>query len=240
MTASRLRHSCFAGCLLALLATPGQAQTPDMLSPGVPGNDRQPVRVVTGAPYAADSVLTVTLTTFGTPVEQRVVARVYRDSAGRVRREQRVSGQESPASSDPDLVVTILDPVANVLITLNPASRTAYRVSLGDRRTATDEVSQTVTGAESLGTQVIGGIVVSGRRRITKLPAGTDGRPVEIQDERWESSDLRIAVIERHVDSRSGVFEHRLTNIVRTEPVAQLFAVPTTYTIVEVTVPATR
>lgn len=240
MPASRLRRSCYTGCLLALLATPGQAQTADILSPGVLSHDRQPGPVVTGAPYAADSVLTVTVTTFGAPVEQRVVARVYRDSAGRVRREQSVTGQERPESSDPDLVVTILDPVANVLISLNPATRTAYRVPLSDRRPAAAEVSQAVTRAESLGTQMIGGVAVSGRRTVTTLPAGAGGRPVEILDERWDSSDLQIALLERHVDSRSGVFEHRLTNIVRTEPAAQLFAIPATYTIVEVTVPATH
>jgi hypothetical protein len=235
MTAPRFRHSCFAGTLLAVLASPVQAQAPDLLS------DRQPGPVVTGAPYAADSVLTVTLTALGSPVEQRVVARVYRDSAGRIRREQAVGGQERPASSDPALVVTIVDPVAGVLITLNPASRTAIRIPLGGRRTADAEASQAVAPrAESLGTQVIEGLAVSGRRTVTTLPPGSDGRAVEISDERWESSDLQIPLIERHRDSRSGVFEHRLTNIVRTEPAAPLFVIPSTYTIVDVTIPATR
>ena len=234
MTAPRFRHACFAGCLLAVLASPVQAQAPDLL------NDRQPGPVVTGAPYTADSVLTVTLTALGSPVEQRVVARVYRDSAGRVRREQTVGGQERPASSDPDLVVTIVDPVAGVLITLNPASRTAIRIPLGGRRTEA-EASQTVAPrAESLGTQVIEGIAVSGRRTVTTLPPGSDGRAVEISDERWESNDLQMPLIERHRDSRSGVFEHRLTNIVRTEPAAQLFVIPSSYTIVDVTIPAAR
>lgn len=235
MTVPRLRHSCLAGCLLAVLASPVQAQPPDLLS------DRQPGPVVKGAPYAADSVLTVTLTALGSPIEQRVVARVYRDSAGRVRREQTVSGQERPASSDPDLVVTIVDPVAGVLITLNPASRTATRIPLDGRRTADAEAPQAVAPrAESLGTQVIDGIAVSGRRTVTTLPPGSDGRAVEISNERWESSDLQIPLIDRHRDSRSGVFEHRLTNIVRTEPAAQLFVIPSSYTIVDVTIPASR
>ncbi|HEX7778589.1 MAG TPA: hypothetical protein VF424_05090 [Vicinamibacterales bacterium] len=231
----RFRHACLAGCLLAVLASAVQAQGPDLLS------DRQPGPVVTGAPYAADSVLTVTLTSLGSPVEQRVVARVYRDSAGRVRREQTVTGQERPASSDPDLVVTILDPVAGVLITLNPASRTATRIPFGARRTADAAAPPAVAPrAESLGTQFIEGIAVSGRRTVTALPPGRDGRAVEISDERWESSDLQIPLIERHRDSRSGVSEHRLTNIVRTEPAAQLFVIPSSYTIVDVTIPATR
>jgi hypothetical protein len=234
MTTLRLRHSCFAGCLLALLATPGQAQT-------LPGM-QQPGSVVTGAPYSADSVVTVSLTSFGAPVEQRVVARVYRDSAGRVRREQTVTGQEKPVSSDADLVVTILDPVAGVLVSLNPGSRTAHRIPLGDRQlTAASDVPQAATTrVESLGTQVIDGLTVTGRRTVTTLPAGSDGRAVEISDERWESADLQVPLLERHRDSRTGVIEHRLTNIVRTEPSPRLFAIPSTYTIVDVIVPASR
>jgi hypothetical protein len=226
-----------AGCLLAWLATPGQAQTPSL-----PGGIDQPGPVVTGAPYAADSVITVSLTSFGAPVEQRVVARVYRDSAGRVRREQTVTGQEKPASSDPDLVVTILDPVAGVLISLNPGSRTAHRIPLGDRQAAAagDVPQGAATRVESLGTHVIDALTVTGRRTVTTLPAGSDGRVVEISDERWESADLHVPLIERHSDSRTGVFEHRLTNIVRTEPAPRLFAIPSTYTIVDVIVPASR
>jgi hypothetical protein len=229
-----------------LLTTAVRAQTPGSVSPQVI-DDRQLGPGVTGAPYVADSVLTVTLSSFGEPVEQRVMARVYRDSAGRVRREQTVTGQERPGSPDQDLVVTILDPVAGVLIALNPASRTAHRMPLGGppstaalapQRSAAQAPQPTV--ADVLGTEVIEGLVVNGHRTVTTLPPGTDGRVVEISDERWESSDLRIAVIERHRDSRSGVFEHRLTNIRRTEPDRQLFTIPAAYTIVDVTVPATR
>jgi hypothetical protein len=246
MSALRLRHSCFASCLLVLLTTAVRAQTPGSVSPQVI-DDRQLGPGVTGAPYVADSVLTVTLSSFGEPVEQRVMARVYRDSAGRVRREQTVTGQERPGSPDQDLVVTILDPVTGVLIALNPASRTAHRMPLGGppstaaqapQRSAAQAPQPTV--ADVLGTEVIEGLVVNGHRTVTTLPPGTDGRVVEISDERWESSDLRIAVIERHRDSRTGVFEHRLTNIKRTEPDRQLFTIPAAYTIVDVTVPATR
>jgi hypothetical protein len=239
MSAIRFRHLCFAGGLLVLLATTGRAQTSGLTVSPQAIDDRQFGPGVTAAPYVADSVLTITLTNLGAPVEQRVLARVYRDSAGRLRREQTVTGQERPASSDPDLVVTMLDPDAGVLIALNPASRTAFRIPLsGHRTTAAQDSPASV--ADSLGTQVIEGLVASGRRTVTRLPPGTDGRPVEIADERWESSDLRIALIERHRDSRSAVFEHRLTNIRRTEPDRQLFAIPAAYTIVDAIVPATR
>ncbi|HYN07222.1 MAG TPA: hypothetical protein VES67_07510 [Vicinamibacterales bacterium] len=206
MTSYRRRLSYLTACLIAVSAAPAQMQIP-------PAGPRAPEPVVTGAPYTADSVVTVKLTAFGDPVTQRVVARVYRDSAGRVRREQTVMGQETPRSSEPaDLVVTIVDPVAGIIYSLNPATRTAHRLV----------------------------IPVTGQKTVSTLPAGTDGRPVEISDERWESRDLRVVVLASHRDSRTGEFEHRLTNISRVEPSAQLFTLPANYTIVDAIVPASR
>ena len=45
---------------------------------------------------------------------------------------------------------------------------------------------------------------------------------------------LEVAIIERHRDSRTGVFEHRLLNIRRIEPAPELFVVPPSYSIVDV------
>ena len=227
MTRHPLRQTCLVAGVIATLAAPVPARTPDQ---------RRMDPVVTGAPFIADSVVTVNLTTFGEKVEQRVVARVYRDSAGRVRREQVVGAVETPTPADrDDLVVIIVDPVASVVYSLNPASRTAYRMPIGERTAAEAAIPQPSSAlTESLGTQQVEGISVSGRRGVTLLPAGADGRPVEIADERWESADLKIALIERHRDSRTGVFEHRLLNIRRTEPAAGLFVIPASYTIVDV------
>src|SRR5262245_37763074 len=91
-------------CRLALIAVPAVAQQPDLLT-------AQPAQepVVTGAPYSADQITTVRLTVFGSNVDQKVFARMYRDSAGRIRREQAIAGLEPPRLSD-DLIVTIVDP----------------------------------------------------------------------------------------------------------------------------------
>jgi hypothetical protein len=233
MTRHPLRQTCLVAGLLAGLAAPLPARTPDQ---------RGPDPVVTGAPFIADSVITVTLTTFGEKVEQRVVARIYRDSAGRIRREQVAGASETPTPADrDDLIVIIVDPLASVVYSLNPASRTAYRMPMGERTTAAAAIPQPSSAlTEPLGTRQVEGITVSGSRGVTLLPAGADGRPVEIADERWESADLRIALIERHRDSRSGVFEHRLLNVRRTEPAAELFVVPASYTIVDVPAAASR
>jgi hypothetical protein len=64
----------------------------------------------------------------GTHLDQSVTAKVYRDSAGRTRREQAVMGLEA-LDPNPSVgsVVQIVDPVARVMYTLNPGSKTAMR-----------------------------------------------------------------------------------------------------------------
>ena len=88
---------------------------------------------------------------------------------------------------------------------------------------------------ESLGTRQIEGVKATGRKTTTIIPTGQIGndRPIEITDERWESPELRMLVYSRNSDPRTGVVEYRLTNINRAEPPADLFMVPSDYTISE-------
>jgi hypothetical protein len=87
---------------------------------------------------------------------------------------------------------------------------------------------------ETLGTRQVEGVSATGRRTKSVIPTGKVGndRPIEITDERWESQDLRLLVRSHHRDPRTGDVEYRLTNIVRAEPPADLFTVPSDYTVV--------
>jgi hypothetical protein len=81
-------------------------------------------KVVQGLPYSAE-VVTESIQTLadGNRIVQRTTGRVFRDSQGRVRREEdRPSG--SPA-------ISIMDPIAGVSISLDPATRTARQTSNG-------------------------------------------------------------------------------------------------------------
>ena len=73
-----------------------------------------------------------------------------------------------------------------------------------------------------------------GRKTITTIPAGQIGndRPIEITDEQWESAELKLLVLSRHHDPRTGDVEYRLTNVSRAEPASYLFTVPSDYTVV--------
>jgi hypothetical protein len=86
---------------------------------------------------------------------------------------------------------------------------------------------------EPLGTRQIEGISATGTKRKEVIPAGRIGndRPIEITDERWESPELKVLLLSRHHDPRTGDVEYRLTNVNRSEPPRELFTAPSDYTI---------
>ncbi len=88
---------------------------------------------------------------------------------------------------------------------------------------------------EPLGTKQIDGLAVVGTKRTEIIPAGRIGndRPIEITDERWESPELKVLVLLRHHDPRTGDVEYRLTNVLRTEPPRDLFQPPADYAITD-------
>jgi len=192
--------------------------------------------IIKGAPYSGEVTTRVKLTMFdGTHLDQSVTAKVYRDSAGRTRREQAVIGLEA-LDPNPSVgsVVQIVDPVARVVYTLNPGSKTAMRTPLDDQSQMAPKFR--VEGrmvVQELGTRTIEGLTARGNRVVTTIPAaqaGTD-RPIEIIDDSWFCTELKVALQTLHHDPRTGDVEYTLTKISRQEPDASLFAVPAGYQI---------
>jgi hypothetical protein len=232
--------------------------------------------VVPNAPFSADAVTTVTQTLGdGTKIEQRTTAKWYRDSTGRVRREQTVIGIDrlSPQAQPQTTISFDTVPGDPTPYVLNPAARTARRtprgvqwfavggdvlnayglslssatgrvvadrlyVSSGIGRGQAATVPADVRPVEEpLGTRQIEGVKATGRRSTTTIPAGRIGndRAIQIVEEQWESPELNMVISSRFSDPRTGVVEYRLTNINRSEPRADLFTVPSDYTVVEPT-----
>jgi hypothetical protein len=81
--------------------------------------------------------------------------------------------------------------------------------------------------------RTIDGLAVDGRKRTNVIPAGAIGndQPLTITSEEWTSPELKVLVLTRHSDPRTGESSYRLTNIVRAEPDASLFIVPSDYEI---------
>ena len=173
-------------------------------------------------------------------------------------------------SGNAETIVVDPDPGDGTAYTLDPVARTARRVprvtfstvtATGGFRIASGAGTFFLNGspavavagrgpgtvavgttAESLGTRQFDGVKAVGRKMTTTIPTGQIGndRPIEITDERWESAELKMLVYSRNSDPRTGVVEYRLTNINRSEPPADLFAIPPGYTLVEPAEPGAR
>src|SRR5262249_9476243 len=98
-------------------------------------------------------------------------------------------------------------------------------------------VSVREPGAESiredLGQQTIEGVVATGTRLTTTIPAGAIGneQPIKIVSEQWMSPDLKVIVLTKHSDPRTGDTTYRMLNIARSEQARSLFEVPPDYTV---------
>ncbi|HSW38384.1 MAG TPA: hypothetical protein VLL97_02700 [Acidobacteriota bacterium] len=95
--------------------------------------------------------------------------------------------------------------------------------------------------SEELGTQMVEGIEIHGRRTTTTYAAGTMGndRPVSTITELWTSPDLNIMISSKISDPRQGETISMLRNISLAEPDAALFQVPPGYRVIDETGPFT-
>ena len=266
---NRLVVACAAAWLVAAVSS-ADAQTMDFLS-----STNVSAPIVRNAPFSGEGVTTVTQTLAdGTRIERTTTSKFYRDSAGRVRREQTIMGLAAlDPSRESETLVTIVDPYARTTYVLNPATRMARRAPPppppppppgGDSRASSASGppppppppgappvpppppppggdvrpfpgTSLASRTESLGARNIDGVIAAGRRTITTIVAGQIGndRPIEITDEQWESAELKLLVLSRHHDPRTGDVEYRLTNVSRAEPASYLFTVPSDYTVVD-------
>jgi hypothetical protein len=94
---------------------------------------------------------------------------------------------------------------------------------------------------EKLGTQTIEGVLAEGTRMTSTYAVDTEGndRPIVVVNETWMSPALKLVILNRSSDPRSGEHTQRLTNINQGEPAAELFAPPSDYSVVDETGPFT-
>lgn len=84
---------------------------------------------------------------------------------------------------------------------------------------------------EQLGSKIIEGVGAEGKRTTITISAGEIGneQPIVITNEVWYSPELQTIVYSKRDDPMAGTTIFKLTNIVRAEPDAALFQVPTDY-----------
>ncbi|HEX6464847.1 MAG TPA: hypothetical protein VFZ98_10350 [Vicinamibacterales bacterium] len=79
----------------------------------------------------------------------------------------------------------------------------------------------------------IDGLPVEGHKTSETIPAGKIGneQPITVTSEEWTSTDLKVLVLTKHNDPRTGESTYHLTNVVRAEPDPSLFMVPADFTV---------
>ena len=218
---------------------------------------------VLGAPFSGTEVNEATqVLADGTRIHNEHETPVYRDGAGRTRREM-------------GNTIVIMDPVAKVRYTINTEHKTAVTMPLnfvkaqaGGRGGADQVVSLSISTGyavtnsfvtkdgqempvkvvsgnvikkelrannEDIGPQTMEGVVAQGTRTTRTIQAGEIGndRPINITSEKWYSPQLQTVMMTKQNDPRSGENTFRLTNVKLGEPDASLFQVPAGYQVTE-------
>lgn len=194
------------------------------------GFSQVPVVSVAGQPFSADEVIIQNPKPNMCNVLPMKTIRIYRDSAGRTREEVSI-----PRDSTATPFVAIVDPIAGVSYYLDAEKKIARRLDYPKPWTSpvnTPEGAVTSskftcrTTSESLGTQIIEGMVADGKR-ITSVC--DENKAV---NESWYSPEVKMILLEKTSNS-TGYGATRLEHINREEPDSRLFQPPSDYTIVE-------
>jgi hypothetical protein len=180
----------------------------------------------------------------GSAINFKTIREIGRDSRGRIHNESRT---ELPAASTetPKLVsIHLYDPQTRISTMIDPAQRT-FRTKLVNHPPSTvppairfaapagdDLPSNEFTKEEDLGVRDIEGVQARGTRQFQTIPAenSATGKEIVITDEYWYSPDLRINLLVKHTDPRTGTVTISVAQIARTEPDPAFFEIPEGYT----------
>lgn len=190
-------------------------------------------KLTPNAPFSAEIVIENTRRLFdGSTVTKSSRGAVYRDAQGRTRREQPLENiggfNVVGENNQPQMLVFINDFPGRTHYFLDLNRKLARRRPLPENRPFLPETESKNGKTESLGTKTIEGVAVEGSRTIVVIPAGQIGndKPLQVVTEKWFSPELQVVVYSRHVDPIAGEHIFRLVNIKKSEPSADLFAVP--------------
>ena len=248
---------------LGLILVPGLAGTLAAFAGG--GYIAEEPPPTPGAPYSAVAV-TQSTTTFsdGNRLVRSNTTRYFRDGQGRTRVERGANVDGADSSSQPNSTVLITDPVGGEIYYIRPQNKVATAIKLTPKavaayvaatRPADGQVpfallgigmgigaslsTEATTTETSLGQKTVNGVTASGTRVVRTFPAGVLGNenPITSTIDQWVSTDLGVPVQVIQTSSIGGSISLNLTQIVRGEPDATLFAPPAGYTVHQMPTP---
>jgi hypothetical protein len=210
------------------------------------------LRSIAGAPFSADVIKDFTQTKAdGTQVPVETNGKMFRDSAGRTRTETELKRTASGAETLH--YVTILDPVAQLNVRLDPQTKTAtlFPFPSAASRTAQVKLAKALSvrntqasrqpalvATQDLGASTLQGFAVTGIKRTVPAAANAPGsqRARNVVVESWFSPELQIELQSRTEDPKLGLSTTKLINIGNAEPDSALFQVPSDYAISDYTI----
>jgi len=220
-------------------ASDQQAPEPIVATGGFP-HDLMVVPV-TNAPYSAVWVNQIVTTLGdGTKITKGGHHFVARDSAGRERLEIHLGAAKDgkPAQK----LIFVIDPVAHTFTswgegTNGPKVATVAKMrDMGATPTAArpkqnDSRPQPEITHQDLGSQIIDNLPVTGELTTTVVPIGRSGndQPITKTHEVWTSDEMKLVLLQKWTDPRTGVRTTQLEKFSRTEPDATLFHPPAGY-----------
>jgi hypothetical protein len=183
----------------------------------------------------------------GVVVNMRTARKIGRDNRGRIFNEARTLVPASGGQFPQVETIRLYDPETRISTMLNVHGRTFWTMivrrppatmppALVEATPAGDTLQQNAfTAKEDLGIREIGGVPAHGVRETQKIPVDgkASGQQISVIDEYWYSDDLRINLMIKHSDPRTGSVKMTVGEIQRAEPDPALFEVPAGYKRVE-------
>jgi hypothetical protein len=219
----RFSPRTFCGLALAVLvsAVPASAQIGIFLTP------------VPNAPFTA--VVDVQRTLIrpdGSVFNVKSFRNMARDGRGRIHNESRSFVPANSTNAPEVLHIHLYDPATRISSELDPRKQTYYTQTMHHppstvpptvrfgSPTSAGVPANDFTKEEDLGSQEIEGVMARGVRETQIIPAQSSetGKEITVVDEYWYSDELRINVLMKHDDPRTGSMTLRVTQITRGEP----------------------
>jgi hypothetical protein len=171
------------------------------------------------------------------------IRNMARDGIGRIHNESRTFVPATSTTTPAIVHIHLYDPRTRVSTELDARTRTVYTETMSHPPSTVPPTvrfgSPSGTGVpqnefakeEDLGSREIEGMLARGVRETQIIPAeGNEiGKEITITDEYWYSDELRINVVMKHSDPRSGDTTLTVTHITRGEPDPSLLEIPEGY-----------
>jgi hypothetical protein len=249
--AAMARNLCFMICVVFISSALALhiAEAQDRAMGAAPAfNGGVFVTPVAGASFSAVAVQgMIQILGDGTSFQRKTSAFIARDYRGRIHNESHEIIPMDSGRQPTLLSVHIYDPDTRLNTFLNLGAHIARQATLPNPPSTAPPSNWAQQGSannyngenlrlEDLGSNVLDGIAVHGYRRAMTLgpKASGTGQSVVITDEYWYSEELRINMLAKHNDPRTGTLTITVTQVNRNEPPADLFEIPPGYKLVDV------